>query len=76
MRQPICSVYDKLTNLYELPFVARHTGEAIREFADVKKQEGNKFSKNPDDFQLRHLGYFDFETGEFEILQKPVFLES
>lgn len=66
MQQPIISVYDKKTAIFERPFTVRHIGEAIREWDVVRKDPQTKFGKNPEDFSLHQIGYYDDSKGQFE----------
>lgn len=36
---------------------------ALRQFADLCRQEGSLFARHPQDYQLVSLGEFDTETG-------------
>lgn len=60
---PVLCVFDKKTKLYDKPFSIRHVGEAVREFETLKTQKDNKIGMNPDDFELHHIGQFQFEIG-------------
>lgn len=62
--RPIVSVFDKKTGLFSNPFSVRHIGEAVREWDIVRKDTDTKIGKNPEDFDLRQIGYFDEQTGE------------
>lgn len=64
MKQPMISVYDRKTNLYDRPFTIRHLGEAIREWDVIRKDTNTRIGKNPEDFCLRKIGEFDDDTGE------------
>jgi len=72
LQKPVCAVFDRLTALYDTPFVIRHTGEAMRQFADLKKDTTNRFGKNPEDFTLFQLGWFNESTGKHTNLDSPV----
>lgn len=76
MQQPMIAVYDKKTALFERPFVVRHVGEAIREWDIVTKDSNTKFGKNPEDFDLFQIGFFDDETALVEILKPNIHLAS
>lgn len=68
--RPMIAVYDRKTGLFDKPFAVRHIGEAVREWDLVRKDTNTKIGKNPEDFDLRQVGYFDEQTGEL-INQKP-----
>lgn len=76
MNQPVCAVFDKKTGFYTQPFHVVHTGEAIREWSVVIKDDKTKFGKNPEDFDLYHIGSYDLRSGKYENLPHPTILAS
>lgn len=72
MNQPLIAVRDVKTQLFDPPFVARHTHEAIREFNLVKKATETKFGKNPEDFELYHIGDYDYSQGTVTMLPNRI----
>lgn len=70
------AVYDKKTGLYDKPFVVRHNGEAIREWDIVIKDTQTKFGKNPEDFDLFQIAYYNDETGAIEMCAPHIHLAS
>jgi len=68
-KQPVITVFDKKTGLFDRPFVCRHVGEAIREWDMLRKNQETKFGKNPEDFDLYHIGDYDDVTGAITTLQ-------
>lgn len=66
MKQAVCAVYDKKTALYDTIFTVRHPGEAIRQWDIVRKNPETKFGKNPEDFDLHQLAWFDDTNGAIE----------
>lgn len=66
------AVYDKKTALFEKPFVARHIGEAVREWDFVRKDPNLKFGKNPEDFDLYHIGFYDDTTANVELVKPHI----
>lgn len=76
MQQPIIAVYDKKIGSYEKPFVAKHTGEAIRDFDHVRKDPQTKFGRNPEDFDLFHIGQYDETSGKLISLEPHIHLAS
>ena len=76
MQQPMIATYDKKTALFGPPFVARHIGEAIREWDIVRKDTNTKFGKNPEDFDLYQIGYFDDESAQVELVKPHIHLSS
>lgn len=76
METQICAVFDKKTGLYDRPFPVRHVGEAVREWDIVRKNPETKFGKNPEDFDLMHIGTFHETKGTFTNLSSPLTLQS
>lgn len=72
MKSPVCSVYDKISGLYDPPFTIRHVSEASRQFELLKKDENSRFGKHPGDYALHHIGFFDDNLAKFENLDHPV----
>lgn len=62
-QRPIIAVYDKKIGAYESTHVARHIGDAIRDWDHIRKDPATKFGKHPEDFDLFELGTLDEETG-------------
>lgn len=71
MIKKVVAVYDKKIGAYDSPFTVRHTGEAIREWDMVIKDNNTKYGKNGEDFDLYHIADFDDSNGLFESFQKP-----
>jgi len=69
MQQPVLSVFDAKTGLYDPPFIVRHQGEAMRQFGILKENQETKYGKTPSDFILRQIATFDDETGVFTNVQ-------
>ena len=72
----VCSIFDKKTGLYGSPVTVVHVGEAVREFDALKRDKGSKIEKNPEDFDLMHIGHFDVTKGVIHNLDHPVTLAS
>ena len=66
MQQKLFSIYDKKTNCYERPFIARHSAEVAREWPKVISNPETKYGKNPTDFSVFEIGSYDDETGIME----------
>lgn len=68
----ICVIRDSAADAYNIPIFLRSTGVAIRTFTDEinRAAEDNPLYKHPDDHDLYMFGYYDQESGEFE-LEKP-----
>jgi len=76
MKQPICAVFDKKSGLFDPPFVCRHTAEALREWEVVKKLPETRYGKNPEDYELRHVGWYDCTCADFESLKPNIQLSA
>lgn len=66
-------IYDLKSSVHTSPFAWRTKGEAIRNFTDSAKDPNSMISKHPADFQLKHVGTFNIETGVM-IPSEPVVL--
>lgn len=76
MQQAVCAVKDKKTALYDNIFNVRHPGEAIRQFELLKKNPETKFGKNPEDFDLYQLAWYNDTTGEIKEISPATQLTS
>lgn len=76
MKLQAVAVFDKKTALYGQPFYVRHLGDAIREWDVVRKDTNNKYGKNPEDFDLKQIGFYDDSNGTFENLSPHTQLAS
>jgi hypothetical protein len=68
------STYDRASERFGPPFLAPHSGVAIRGFTDAvtNPERNSDISNHPDDFDLFHVGDFDSSTGIIVPLDKPV----
>lgn len=76
MKILICSVYDRVAQIYGYPNFVNSKGATIRAFADqINRQDANsQLYQHPDDFDMYYLGEFDDATAEFTILPTPELL--
>lgn len=66
MELQVMSIYDVKARAFITPFFVPHVDVAVRSIADVLRgQEDHAFKRNPDDYQLYHLGSFWDHTGKF-----------
>lgn len=64
MQLEIYSIFDMKAKAYLQPFFM-HNGEmAQREFTNVINDPSTRFGRNPEDYQLFHLGSFFDDQGE------------
>lgn len=65
-------VRDVKANVYGVPMFVASLGGAIRSFGDeCVKTDGNPFALHPSDYELYHIGEFDEQACEFQLI-KPV----
>lgn len=84
MKVQVYCVFDNAVLAYNVPFYARHIGEAVRSFKDLAHDPQSNVARHPTDFSLFALGEYDDATGLFscsqpvrvigavEVLQQPV----
>jgi len=66
------SIYDKISELYEAPFVDINRGMALRRIQDlIKTHPESTYAKHPHDYQLTFMGTFNEKVGDI-ISDKPV----
>lgn len=63
MIKVVCSVYDKVSGLWGLPFAVPSAGAAVRAFVDEVRRPGSAFVDHPEDYFLYRVGAFDDESG-------------
>lgn len=71
MEMQVFAVFDKKSELYNLPFFMQTTGEALRAFMDLARDEKTVLYRHPEDFRLSRLGTFDNKAGVFK-MSEPV----
>lgn len=57
------SIYDKVCEEYNPPFVSKNMQVAVRTLKDSLKGQNGLLNMHPDDYCLVHIGYFDKDTG-------------
>lgn len=67
MKHTIHAVYDEKAKAYLPPFFLPNEAMAIRVFSDCVNSDDHQFGKHPSDYTLFSFGYFDIDTGEFEL---------
>lgn len=67
------SVRDVKADSFGQPFFSTSIGQAVRSFGDEinRAAQDNILYLHPDDFELFHLGMFDTDNGQFELLGSP-----
>lgn len=65
-------IYDKKAESIRGPIMAyNRPGPAIRSFNELCGNKETEIGKYPEDFQLRHIGTQDEETGEISPIEHP-----
>jgi hypothetical protein len=64
------AVYDNKARAYLPPFYVSQVDVGIRHIADAVNSADHPFSRNPDDYQLFHLGAFSDDTGAHAFFQE------
>lgn len=63
MKTKVYSIFDLKVGAYNFPFTMRSNGEALRAFADMANDPGNRIGLHPEDYVLYAVGEFDDERG-------------
>lgn len=71
MKLVVMAVRDEKANVWNTPFFTKHGVEGVRSFHAAVKDTTTMLHKFPEDFALYMLGYFDDETGTFELGERP-----
>lgn len=74
MKKPMFSVFDKVAEMYTVPFLESTDGTAIR-FIQDQMSKDIPFARHPQDFRLDRIGEFDETTGEFNQNSKATLIE-
>jgi len=74
MIKPMFSVFDKVAQMYTVPFLESTDGTAIR-FIQDQMAKDIPFKRHPQDFRLDRLGQLDEETGNFDQSSKATVIE-
>lgn len=67
MRLFIACVRDSAVSQYGPPLAFAAPGQASRYFADEVNKPGSDWNRHPDDYELYQLGYYDMDTGAFDV---------
>jgi len=65
----VCCIRDSAADAFNVPIFLRSTGVAIRTFTDEvnRPADDNALFRHPDDHDLYMLGWYDAESGAFEL---------
>lgn len=73
MMLTIFAVFDKKSELHNMPFFMGTAGEALRAFQDLVRDPATVVARHPEDFKLVRLGLYDNKAGQF-LNEAPVTL--
>jgi len=65
------SIRDSAAEIFNTPFFCRAEGEALRNIAELVKDERSTVHKRPEHFDLYYLGNYDDGSGKIETLPTP-----
>ena len=68
MNTQIFSIYDTKAKVYGTPFFQSNIGVALRSFSDLANDPQSSINKHPEDYFLFHLGNYDDEKANFDML--------
>ncbi|WNK12935.1 MAG: nonstructural protein [Microvirus sp.] len=65
MQYQLYSVYDEITNIYNLPYTSINENDAIRTIRMASEDPMSTLHKSPKDYTLYHIGIYDDSTGVY-----------
>lgn len=68
------SLYDVVSNHYEVPFGSANDRTALRTFEQVCQRNSDMIMRHPEDFKMFYVGGFDNKTGNLYFEDKPLFV--
>lgn len=69
MKTMMFSVFDIKAAVYGTPFFMPREAAAIRAFGDLVNDERSTVSKHPEDYVLFHIGDFEDDTANIEVVK-------
>jgi len=72
MKYFVFSIFDSAAQCFAQPFYAPAEQVAIRSVKDMVQKEGNQLHAHPEDFDLRHVGMFDDNSGALDSCEPRV----
>ncbi|WNK13399.1 MAG: nonstructural protein [Microvirus sp.] len=72
MRFVVVAISDRAVGAYMRPFVAPSKGAAVRAFSDGVRGSESEMGKHPEDYELHFLGWFDDQSGVFDVAEGQV----
>ncbi|QXP44291.1 MAG: nonstructural protein [Arizlama microvirus] len=70
----VFSIFDVKAKVYSNPFFMPHSGQAMRAFGDLVRDEKTEVNRHPEDYSLYQVGEYDDNVGCFLKFDYPVFL--
>lgn len=74
MKKPMFCVFDKVAEIYTVPFMETTDGTALRLIQDQMRGD-NPLARHPQDFRLDRLGTLDESTGIIDQSSKAPIIE-
>ena len=74
MKLVICTIQDSVASAFLPPFFLPNVKMAERAFLDCIDDPNHNFHKHPHHYTLYHLGTWDDNSGEMDILSTPIFV--
>lgn len=65
----IFTVYDSKAEAFITPFFMQNIPTAVRVFGDMVNSHDHAFAKHPEDYTLYHLGSYDDDNGNFNLME-------
>lgn len=77
MKLQMFSIYDTVSKLYARPFFDVNEATAKRNLRAAINDPKSGLSENINDYRLYKIGYFDDQTGDFELVDhSPVYVDN
>lgn len=69
MKYNLFTIYDEVTEVYNLPFAAINEREAIRNVTLAAQDPNSSLNRSAEDYSLYHVGTYDDQTAIYENIQ-------
>lgn len=69
MQYNLFSIYDEVTELYNLPFAAVNEREAIRNLTLAAQDPNSSLNRSSEDYSLYHVGVYDDQNATYTNIQ-------
>ncbi|WNK14211.1 MAG: nonstructural protein [Microvirus sp.] len=71
MQYRLYSIFDQITNLFNLPFTSINDNDAIRTVRMVQSDSSSTLHKSPSDYSLYFIGIYDDSIGAYTNQSNP-----